>query len=357
MYDDDYDEYGDYPPRPRRPVRRLRVSLQWKFALGALLVLMLVSLRFCSRGRQKPNTELPRTQTVKVVSWQEVDVRIRAAVLSAHDKAVRHAETAVGQWIRQLRSRTDGYCEYVLSYWNQNAWAMKSIGYVLADLPPVEALAGEQPSARERLGKQIEEAYAARVLQPQSAQLKVEAVTRECIEVYLLELSTQLKGLQADFMIPDMEWERHLANVSDLTLAIIEGGPRQVPVVTKATIAGGGLAVARVARASAGQVRALVLRTTGKHLVEGGAGMVGRKVVRGGAWWLAVGLMAWDVVDHARLRHENEPVLRAALNGYLDELELYVLHDPDAGIIQTLERVQREMLRELEESESGKGEP
>jgi hypothetical protein len=354
MYEDEYDEYEDYSPRYRRPVRRPRISLQWKFAVAALLVFVLVSLRFCSGGRQKPNAEPARTQTVKVVSWQEVDVRIRAAVLSAHDKAVRHAESAVGQWIRELRGRTDGYCEYVLGYWNQNAWAMKSIGYHLADLPPVEALAGEQPSARECLGKLIEEAYAARVLQPQSAQLKVEAITRDSVEAYLLELSTQLKGLQADFMIPDMEWERHLANVSGLSLAI--ESRRQVPLITKAAVAGGGVAIARVARASAGQVRALVLRTTGKHLLEGGAGVVGRKVIRGGSFYLAIGLIVWDAADHARLRRENEPVLRSALHGYLDELEMYVLSDGDVGIIQTLERVQREMLRELEEAEDREGE-
>ncbi len=78
--------------------------------------------------------------------------------------------------------------------------------------------------------------------------------------------------------------------------------------------------------------------------------MVGRKMVRGGAWWLALGLAVWDVGDHIRLKTANLPVLRDGLNGYIDELEQYVLHDPEVGIIQILEGVQRDMLRELEET-------
>jgi hypothetical protein len=59
-----------------------------------------------------------------------------------------------------------------------------------------------------------------------------------------------------------------------------------------------------------------------------------RQVIRGGSFYLAIGLMVWDVADHARLRRENEPVLRSALNGYLDELEMYILHNGDVGIIR-----------------------
>jgi len=349
MYEDEYDdEYEDYPAQNQRRRPRRRFSLQWKFVVATALLVFVLGLRFCSGGRQRPSVRPERTQTVTVVSWQEVDIRIRAAVESAQDKAVRYAENAVGQWMRELRSRTDGYCDWYFSYWNQNSMALKAVGYHIADTPPIETVAGQQPSARDRLGQLIEEAYAARVLQPQSAQLKVEAITRESVEVYLLELSSQLSGLQAEFGVPDMEWQRHLESVSGLTLAI--EGRRQVPIVTKVAVAGSGIAVAKLVRVSTGQLRALVLRATGRNLLEGGAGMVGRKMIRGGGWWLAIGLTAWDAVDHLRIKSQNLPVLRRSLNGYLDELEQHILHDPETGIIQILDGVQRDVLRELEET-------
>jgi hypothetical protein len=339
MYDEHEDYEDDYPQQRRLPPRRL--SLQWKLVVAALLVLFALGLGYCSRGPQRPPEQPVRTQTVKVVSWQDVDIRIRAAVESAQNKSVRHAETAVGQWIRELRSRTDGYCDWYFSYWNQNSMAMKAIGYHVA-----AALPGQQPSARDCLEQLIEEAYAARVLQPQSAQLKVEAITRESVEVYLLELSSQLSGLQAEFGVPDMEWQRHLESVSGLTLAI--EGLRQVPIITKVAVVGSGVAAAKLVRVSMGHIRALVLRVTGRNLLEGGAGVIGRKVFK--CNWLGVVLVAWDAADHLKVKSRNMPVLRRNLNSYLDELEQHILHDPEVGIIQTLESVQRDVLRELEET-------
>lgn len=351
MYDEheDYDGYEDYPPRYHRPRRPRRFSLHWKWPALVLVVVVLASLRFCNGGSQRARTAPPRRQSVKVVNWQDVDIRIRAAVESARDKAVRHAETDVGQWTRELRARTDDYCNWYFSWANQNALALKVVGYHVASSRPVEALLGNRPSAEERLSRLIEEAYSARVLQPQSAQLKIEAVTRESVEIYLLELSSLLSGLQAEFGIPDMVWQRHLINVAGLTLAI--EGCRQVPVITKVAIAGSGLAAAKAVRVAVEHVRALVLRTTGRKLLGSGAGAAGRKVIRGGGWWLAVGLVVWDAVDTARVKSRNLPVLRRSLNGYLDELEQHILHDSETGVIQVLDGVQRDMLRQLEAAE------
>jgi hypothetical protein len=72
----------------------------------------------------------------------------------------------------------DDFLPWYFNYWNQNALALKAIGYHLADSPPVEALAGKQPSAAERLERLIGDAFAARGLQPQSALLNAEKIAR-----------------------------------------------------------------------------------------------------------------------------------------------------------------------------------
>jgi len=346
MYEDEYyDGYYHPPQKPRR-------SLHWKWLTAAVLMLSLVLVRFCHRGPQRPRTQPPRTQVVKVLDWQAVDARIRLAVEDAHTTARQHAEIAVRQWIRRLRDRVDNdFLPWHFSYWNQQALALKAIGYHVAATPLAEGLAGKQPSARARLETLVENSFAARVIQPQSAQLAVEKITRESVEVYLQELSRELTGLQAEYGIPQQEWQRYLRGLAGMTLAI--EGNRQVPLITKAAVAGSGMAAAKLVRIAAGHLRVLIWRMTGKQLLEDSAMLAGRRLVRGGGWLLAGIITVWDVADHHRMVQQNLPVLRRSLGGYLDELEEQVLHDPVSGVFQTLETVQRNVLAELAGKEGG----
>lgn len=158
-------------------------------------------------------------------------------------------------------------------------------------------------------------------------------------------------ALQAEYEVPLQDWDRHLQGLADTTLAI-EGG-RQVPLVTKAVVTASGIAGAKLVRVAITHLRVLIWRLTGRELVEGGMQMAGRQIVRGGGWLVAGLVAVWDVADHHRLVQQNLPVLRRALGGYLDELREQVLHDPQTGIFQTLEGVQRRVLSGLGREEKG----
>ena len=345
MYDEYEDEFGEYPPQRQRRSRR-RVSLHWKLALALLLVLAVLGLRLVRTEPRLAARPPERMQTVRVVNWQEVDVRIRTAIEDAHDASIRYAEGAIADWTKELQGRVDAdFLPWYFAYWNQQALALKAVGYHLADTPAVEAIAGKQLAARERLARDIEEAFSARVLRPQSAQLMVEKVARESVEVYLMTLGDQLAGLQAEFIVPEQEWERHLQGLSGISLAI--EGNRAIPVITKAAVAGSGVAAAKVAKVVVTHLRSLVMRMAGRDLL----GMGGRYAVRGLGWWVAAGITVWDIADHQHTVQQNLPVLRRSLNGYLNELEEQVLHDPKFGIIQILDGVQRDVLRELKTTE------
>jgi hypothetical protein len=342
-----YDEYEEYDHYPRRTPRK-RFPPHWKWGLAVVLILSVLGFRLMPRKQAKHTEPVERRQVVKVVNWKEVDIRIRAAVEAANGEATRHAKSMVNQWMRELRERVNNdFLMWYFNYWNQQSMALKAIGYHVADLPLVEAIVGEQPTAQEQLEQLIEESFAARVLQPQSAQLRVEKITRESVEIYLLQLSDQLNGLQAEFGVSPQEWNRHLSDVSNIAFSI--EGNRQVPIITKVAVAGGGVAVVKMVRAMIGHVRVLALRVAGRQTLGGGM-TVGSKLIRGGSWWLAMGMAIWDAADHQRTVSQNLPVLRRSLNTYLDELEQQILHDPETGIIQTLEGVQRDVLRGIEET-------
>jgi hypothetical protein len=352
MYDE-YDEYEeDYPPQRRGTLRR-RFPLQWKWPVLALLVLVLVSLRFCGGGPQREHTGPPRKQTVKVVSWQTVDVRIRASAISAREKAVRYAEDAVGRWVATLKADVeDEFLPWYFSYWNQNGLAWKTVGWRLADTAVVEFVTGDKPAARDRLERVVADSFAARVLRPESARLTAERITRETIQVSLTELSKQLAGLQAEFEVPVVEWQRHLQQMSRLALAI--EGNRQVPLVGKALIAGTGVAATKLAASLSVHIRDLVLRAGGRKLLGSGAGVVGKTVGRGLGWWAAAGTVIFEFVDHRRTVSRNEPVLRRSLNGYVDNLGEQLLYDSQSGVVAVLDGVQTEVLAAVEDVE-GRG--
>jgi hypothetical protein len=347
-YDEDgYDEYEDYSPQYRQPRRRRCFHLNWKVVVPVVVVLLvLVSLRFCSTGgRQRPPVEPPRTQTVKVISMSELDLRVRAVAVSARDEAVRHAEEAVRRWVDGLRQRNGEFCDWYFSYFTANSLELRSLGYAVADTMIIEAIAGEQPSAAERMEAILSESYAGRVLSPMSAQLKVESICRESVEIYLLALSHQLSGLDAEFAVADGEWQRHLEGAARLSLSIESA--RQLPVVTKLMVVGSGVAVAKAIKAGSGHLRGLLVKAGGERLLAGGAS-VGSKFARGSLWWIAIGLTAADLLDHRHTVNENRPVLERSLDAYLDELVQIILYDSQTGIVPVIDSVQNDVLSRIE---------
>jgi hypothetical protein len=347
MYDEEYDAYEEYPPQYRQPRRRWRFPLKWKVVVPVLAVLLvLVSLRLCSDdSRLRQPEEPPRTQKVKVISMSELDLRVRAVAVSARDEAVRHAEESVRRWVDGLRRRNSEFCDWYFSYVTANSLELRSLGFVLADTTVVEAIAGEQPSAAEKIEAILSESYAGRVLNPSSCQLKVESICRESVEVYLQSLSHQLSGLEAEFTVAEGQWERHLEGAAALSLSI--EGSRQIPVVTKMMVAGSGVAVAKAIQAGSSQLQGLMVKAGGGRLLAGGAS-VGSKFVRGTAWWLAIGLTAADLLDHRHTVNVNRPVLERGLDAYLDELVQIILYDSQTGIVPVIDSVQNDVLSRIE---------
>ena len=59
--------------------------------------------------------------------------------------------------------------------------ALKAIGFHLMKTPAAEGMFGKQPKAEEQIGAMVEKAFVSRVLQPATAQLKIDEITREAV--------------------------------------------------------------------------------------------------------------------------------------------------------------------------------
>ena len=307
------------------------------FALGVLGV-----LRVLSYGRHETETTvMPRMEQVQVIDWRSVDQSVRKAFEIAHDKACTYAEVAVARWMKELKQRSEeDFLPWYFSYWNQQALMLKNAGWMLMDTPVL----GKQPLSGDQMGAYLQGAFMARVLQPGTAQLRAEGITRKAVEVYLQVLNQELDAVQVEYSVTDQNWERHLDGLSGM-LGSIEGN-RQVPLVLKGMVAGSTAVGIKAGRAVTEQVRGFLMRRGSRELMEDGMCYGGRVAARGLGWVVFVGFGLWDLYDHHRTVSQNKPVMRRLLNGYFEELENQVLNDPQCGIFQTLETVRQTIARQ-----------
>ncbi|MDF7826967.1 hypothetical protein P4B35_23285 [Pontiellaceae bacterium B12227] len=338
MYDD---EYNELPARPRR-----RISLRWVLLTAALSVFLAYRVTSDLKRPQIASQEV-KIETVNVVDWKAVDVSVQRCLEHAHDKAERYAEGEVQVWVKTLRTRLDeDFLPWWFSYFNQQAVMLKAAGYWCLDTPLIEGVLGKQESMEDRLEDLVEREFHARVLQPKSAQLRIEKITRKTIEVYLLAVQEELNRVQVEFQVHQQDWDRYLAGLP-VTVMTLEAN-RQVGLVMKGVSAGGGVAALGIGRSLTGRVRSLVVHRVNQEFLEHGAMVGGRVIAKNAGWWIAAGCFAWDLADHHRTVAQNRPVLRRSLGTFLDELQEQVLRDQRCGVLTVLAEVQRDVIGELE---------
>lgn len=288
-------------------------------------------------------------QTVHITDWKAVDQSVKRSLEHAREKAGRYAEVEVRDWIEELHTRVDeDFLPWWLSYINQQAVMLKAAGWWCLDIPLVEGMLGRQESMEYRLEQLVEQEFNARVLQPRSAQLRIEKITRKTIEAYLYAVQEELDRVQVEFGVREQDWERYLEGLP-ATVLTLEAN-RQVPLLMKGLTAGSGAAALKIGKALTGRVRELMLRRMQRELLEDGMRMGGRYAARGAGWWIGGICVVWDMADHHRTVQQNRPVLERSLETYLEELEEQVLRDQRCGILSVLNEVQREVIGELEVS-------
>jgi hypothetical protein len=327
--------------------KKIHVPRQAKWILSAIAVLGVV--RISMPKEPKPVRSVDRVEQVQIVDWYAVKPDVREAFLRAHEKATSYAERAVQEWTGELRQRAEeDFLPWYFAYWNQQAMMLKAAGYYLMDTPLVEGMLGRQPSAQDKMASLLEKAFMARVLQPGSAQLRVETITRESVEVFLVSLNKELRALEVSYSVTDQAWSRHLDGIAGM-MGSVEGN-RQVPLVLKGLSAGSTVAAVKIGKSVSTQIRMMMLRRGGRELMEDGMMYAGRAASRSFGGIVFAVVTAWDLYDHHRTVSQNTPVMRQLLNGYFDELENQVLHDPQCGIFQTLETVRQEIAAKYKEA-------
>lgn len=284
---------------------------------------------------------------VPAVTWSDVNQDIRNAVEEAREKALIKARVSLDDWHKTLMYRVDNdFMEWYFNYFNQQLIGLSYIyhlgqSYIMGSARP--------PS--DKIIENIQTQFANRVLRPQIAQLELEAMTRASVETFVHTLTHRLNEIPAKYQMPQEEWDRHLDAIALMTSSV--EGDRSVPITLKALTAGMGAAsfglmakaFAPVIKTAASKFISLVSAKAVSTAAVATATATGTKVagsVAGGFLGpiVAIGIVGWDLMDHAATVDENRPIMRQNINDYLIAFQEQMLEDEGSigGVIHGLER-------------------
>jgi len=314
-----------------------------KPALAVLAVVLLARCVLVPAGLPTPR-ENARTEQVSIADWAQMDEPLRLAFIQAEKRALNYAREELRSWTVDLKQRAEeDFFPWYFSYWNQQALTLKAFGWHLMSTPPAQGFLGRQPPAEERMAALIEEAFLTRVLQPANAQLKIDALTRETVRVYLHTLSEEMEARQAVYGVRTQEWQRYIGGVAGMLQAI--EGNRQVPVILKGLTAGSSVATAKIIQSAVVHIKQFAARRYAGEMMQQGMVYGSRQAGRGYGWLAFTAVSVWDIYDHHRTVSQNLPVMRRLVYGCLEQVEEQVMSDPKCGIVRTLEDVRRGVIK------------
>lgn len=287
-----------------------------------------------------------------------IEQAIATAVLDARHQAYDSATVALDGWIDELMNRVDNnFLDWYFDYFNQKQIEF-STPFIWLSSAVSHRVNTNNPSANqvvaEKLTEKFQTEFAKRVLRPKIAQLKLERITRDTVNLYVNELGKNIAQIQTSYQIPQGDWERYLddiaitisdteGNISNLSMKFLAGGSTylvakaMVPAVTKIG--------SKVAVSFAGKAGAKMAAKTGGTV----AGKLGAQLLDP---IVAVGIIIWDVWDYHHTVQVEKPVLREAIFDYLQEVKASLLdnhqqsimaaiYQLEDGVFQSLKTVER----------------
>jgi hypothetical protein len=302
----------------------------------------------------------PHVQTSHVVTidrtllnQNEVDRAISSAIGTARTQAESFASEQLDEWVDELMNRVDAsFLDWYFNYFNQKKLEF-STPFIWLSSAVVRWIDTKNPSpgqkVAENLTQEFQTEFAKRVLRPKIAQLELERITRDTINLYVSELGNNLSTIQSNYKIPQGQWERYLGdiaitisdtegNISNLSLKVLVGGSTyllakaMIPAVTKIG--------SKVAVSFAGKATAKMAAKTG--------GAVATKI---GAEFLdpivAVGIIIWDLWDYQNTVKVSRPILREAIQDYLKEVKASLLDNPEDGIMAAIYQLESGILKSV----------
>ncbi|NEO98068.1 MAG: hypothetical protein F6K58_05095 [Symploca sp. SIO2E9] len=293
--------------------------------------------------------ELGRTN----IDHSDIEQAIARAIVDARNQTESFASQRLDEWVEQLMLRVDNnFLNWYFDYFNQKKMEFSTPFVWLSSAAARRISTTNQPPGQvvaEKLTENFQTEFAKRVLRPKIAQLELERITRDTINLYISELANNISNVQSRYKIPQGQWERYLSdvaitisdtegNISNISLKLLAGGSTillaktVIPLVTNIG--------SKVAVSFAGKATAKMAAKTGGVV----AGKLGVQLIDP---IVAVGIIIWDVWDYKHTVKIERPVLREAILDYLSEVKASLLDNHENSIMAAIYQLEGGILKSV----------
>lgn len=301
----------------------------------------------------KSFTNTPTTTVVvsPPQDFSKVNQDVKNAIQKAHITAETFASQELDKWEAEVIGRVDNnFLDWYFDYFNQKKMEFTvPFNFVKSAVINRFDMNAASQDVSEKLTEDFQREFANRVLIPRNAQLRFQLITQDTANLYIAEVSKNVKVVQNNYNIPQAQWDKYLndiaitisdkGNVSNLSLKVLVGGSGYL--VTKPLILGvasniGSKVTAKVASKAAAK---MATKTGGTVASQLGVGLIDPIV--------GIGIIMWDLWDYDRTVKVERPILREHIVSYLKDVKTSLLKNPETGIMAAIDQLESGILKSL----------
>ncbi len=299
---------------------------------------------------------LTNTATTAVVvspphDFTKVNQDIKKAIQTANTTAETFASKELDKWETEVIARVDNsFLDWYFDYFNQKKMEFTvPFNFVKSAVLNRFDMNAASQAVSEKLTEDFQREFANRVLLPKNAQMRFQLVTQDTANLYIAEISKNVKVVQSNYNIPQVQWDKYLndiattisdkGNISNLSLKALVGGGGYLlakPLILGMAAKIGSKVTAKVATKAAAK---LATKTGGTVASQLGVGLIDPIV--------GVGIIMWDLWDYDRTVKVERPILREHLVSYLNDFKKSLLKNPETGIMAAIYQLESGILKSL----------
>jgi len=283
--------------------------------------------------------------------FSKVNLDVKNAIQTAHTTAETFASKELDKWETEVIARVDNsFLDWYFDYFNQKKMEFTvPFNFVKSAVLNRFDMTAASRAVSEKLTEDFQREFANRVLLPKNAQLRFQLITQDTANLYIGEVSKNVKVVQNNYNIPQVQWDKYLndiastisdkGNVSNLSLKVLVGGSGYLiakPLILGVAAKIGSKVTAKVASKAAAKV---ATKTGGTVASQLGVGLIDPIV--------GIGIIIWDLWDYNHTVKIERPILREHIVEYLKDVKKSLLTNPETGIMAAIYQLESGILKSL----------
>ena len=283
--------------------------------------------------------------------FSKVNQDVKNAIQQSHTTAETFASKELDKWEAEVIARVDNsFLDWYFDYFNQKKMEFTvPFNFVKSALLNRFDMNAASRAVSEKLTEDFQREFANRVLVPKNAQLRFQLITQDTANLYISEVSKNVKVVQNNYNIPQVQWDKYLndiattisdkGNVSNLSLKVLVGGSGYLvakPLILGVAAKVGSKVTAKVASKAAAKV---ATKTGGTVASQLGVSLIDPIV--------GIGIIIWDLWDYNHTVKVERPILREHIVEYLKDVKKSLLTNPESGIMAAIYQLESGILKSL----------